>query len=146
MKENVLFLNMFPDYVPPEPLDSMLSQAAISAADLDPASRRIDMVIRGEKYIPQRLLELVSRDIAQLYGLNRMTLQAAHPADQIAFIERDELMGLFVSQNSMTRGSLAGAEFTWQGTNLTIKLVGNGKAELEASPFSPRSPFSPGGP
>ena len=132
MKENVLFLNMFPDYVPPEPLDSMLSQAAISAADLDPATRRIDMVIRGEKYIPQRLLELVSRDVAQLYGLNRMTLQAVHPAEQIVCLERDELMALFVSQNSMTRGSLAGAEFTWQGTKLTIKLVGNGKAELEA--------------
>jgi hypothetical protein len=73
MKDNVLFLNMFPDYVPPEPLDSMLSQAAIVAADLDPATRRIDIVIHSDTYIPQRLLDLVAREIGDLYDLSRFS-------------------------------------------------------------------------
>ena len=130
MKDNVLFLNMFPDYVPPEPLDSMLSQAAIVAADLDPASRRIDIVIHSDTYIPQRLLDLVAREIGDLYDLSRFTLSATHPESQLQNVEREELMALFVEQNSMTRGSLAGAEFTWEEKTLHIKLVANGKDTL----------------
>jgi len=38
---------------------------------------------------------------------------------------------LFVSRNSMTRGSLAGAKWEWNGPALTIKLRGNGRADLE---------------
>ena len=34
MREQVFFLNMFPDYVPPEALQEALSQAAIAAADI----------------------------------------------------------------------------------------------------------------
>ena len=36
MNKTVFFLNMFSDYQPPEPLNGMLSQAAITAADIDP--------------------------------------------------------------------------------------------------------------
>ena len=40
-------------------------------------------------------------------------------------------MQLFVSRNSMTRGSLAGAQWQWQDTQLTIRLRANGKKDLE---------------
>ena len=36
MTDQVFFLNMFPDYAPPEELNAALSQAAIVAADIDP--------------------------------------------------------------------------------------------------------------
>ena len=36
MLEKVYLLHMFPDYEPPEVLQSALSQAAIVAADIDP--------------------------------------------------------------------------------------------------------------
>ena len=52
MSKTVSFLNMFPDYVPSEPLDGMLSQAAITAADLDAAERRISLTLFAETYIP----------------------------------------------------------------------------------------------
>ena len=130
MKDNVLFLNMFPDYVPPEPLDSMLSQAAIVAADLDPATRRIDIVIHSDTYIPQRLLDLVAREIGDRYDLARWSLSATHPESELNMLEREELMALFVDQNSMTRGSLAGAVFAWESNTLHIKLVANGKDTL----------------
>ncbi|MBR3973229.1 MAG: PolC-type DNA polymerase III [Oscillospiraceae bacterium] len=38
---------------------------------------------------------------------------------------------MFVDQNSMTRGSLAGAKWLWNGYELTIQLLGNGKKDLE---------------
>ena len=40
-------------------------------------------------------------------------------------------MQLFVAQNSLTRGSLAGAGWVWNGCDLTVQLAANGKKELE---------------
>ena len=131
MSEQVFFLNMFPDYEPPESLQGVLSQAAIAAADIDPASRVVTVAVHSAQYIPQRLLQQISTDIAALYGLHKLEIVATHPADQLHRIESEELMALFVAQNSMTRGSLAGAVWSWEGNRLQVDLVANGKAVLE---------------
>ncbi len=131
MKEKTLFLNMFSDYEPPEPLKSALSQAAISSADIDASSRRIWVALVCDQYIPLRILEQAEKEIGPLYGLNKLKLQAVHPASELCKIEPEELMQMFVCHNSMTRGSLAGAVWTWQGTNLHIKLMANGKQTIE---------------
>ena len=39
-------------------------------------------------------------------------------------------MDLFVAQDSMARGVLAGAQWSWEGTELTVKLVANGKSVI----------------
>ena len=131
MREETYFLNMFSDYEPPEPLNRAFSQAAIVAADLDPEFRRISVTLRSDTYIPRRLLDQASRDICGIYGLKALELTATHPASELQKMEPEELMGLFVRQNSMTRGSLAGAKWTWEGTSLTIGLQANGKQTLE---------------
>ena len=131
MKEKTLFLNMFSDYEPPEPLQSALSQAAIVAADLDPASRKVAVAVEADTYIPQRLIAQLQRDICGIYGLVDVSVTVIHPADQLQCVEPEELLQLFVRQNSMTRGSLAGATWQWEDTALHIHLVANGKKELE---------------
>ncbi len=131
MSTNISFLNMFSEYEPPESLKSAISQAAIVAADLDPAARKADVVIHTPEYIPGRLLELVELDICQLYGLNQFRLTATHPADQLQKMEPEEIRELFVQKNSISRGSLAGAQWQWEGDTLTIKLRANGVQVLE---------------
>ena len=131
MENTVYLTNMFPDYVPPEELTTALSQAAIVAADIDPETRSVSVAIHSETYIPQRMLDKAGREIASLYGLRQLSLTATHPANQLHCIEPEELMMLFVSRNSMMRGTLAGAKWEWQEENLHIHLRGNGKAELE---------------
>ena len=131
MKEKTLFLNMFSDYVPPEPLDSLLSQAAICAADLDPISRTIDLYLQSPVYIPQWQLDQAAEDIEDLYGLSCLNIDVTFPPDQLHSIDPDEILSMFVRKNSMTRGSLAGAIWEWEGNTLTIQLRGNGKKELE---------------
>ena len=132
MKQDTVYLtSMFPDYEPPEELLPALSQAAIVAADIDPASRRVHVAVHSEQYIPRRLLEQAEREIGQLYGLSHMEVTATHPASELTKLEPEELRDLFVTRNSMTRGSLAGATWEWEGTNLTVKLRANGKKELE---------------
>ena len=131
MSEKIVFLNMFSDYEPPEPLKSAFSQAAIVAADLDPAGRKVSVAIHSQQYIPQRLLSSAERDICDLYDLSDLEISATFPADQLQKTEPAELMDLFVLQNSMTRGSLAGAQWLWEDQVLTIKLAGNGKKLLE---------------
>ena len=131
MEHTTYFLNMFPDYVPPEPLLSVFSQAAIVAADIDPARRAVEVAVQSETYIPKRNLDQASRDICEMYGLKELQITAVHPATELQSIEPEELMGLFVERNSMNRGSLAGAKWTWEDNTLHIKLLGNGKKELE---------------
>ena len=131
MKEKTYFLNMFSDYEPPEPLQSALSQAAISSADVDPGTRSIYVVLQQDTYIPQRYLDQAARDICGIYGLKSAELTAVHPASELHKIEPEELMQLFVRQNSMTRGLLAGVNWQWEDHNLTIQLAVNGKKTLE---------------
>ena len=130
MSNTVCFLNMFPDYQPPEPLFGMLSQAAVTAADIDPETRSVTVSFSANTYIPQRLLGKATREIAAAYGLRRLTMEPVYPADQLQCMEPDDLMQLFVSENSMTRGSLAGAKWTWQDNTLYIDLAANGKDVL----------------
>ena len=131
MTEKIFFLNMFPDYVPPEALNGALSQAAIVAADIDPATRTVSIVIHADNYIPTRLLEQMQREIAITYGLEKLEIIATHPADQLKQIEPEEIRDLFIAQNSMSRGTLAGAKWQWEGDTLHIYLKANGKDVLK---------------
>jgi len=127
----VYLTQMFPDYEPPEELSAALSQAAIVAADIDPEAGAVYVAVHSQRYIPQRQLDKVGNSIAAAYGLRELVLKATHPATELEKIEPEELLYLFVMGNSMTRGSLAGAKWDWEGTHLTIRLVANGKAEIE---------------
>ena len=66
MNKTVFFLNMFSDYQPPEPLNGMLSQAAITAADIDPENRFVTVTVASDTYIPHKLLTQAAGDIASL--------------------------------------------------------------------------------
>ncbi len=131
MLDRVLFLNMFSDYEPPESLYEALSQAAVVAADIDPDTRSVSLVIHSDRYVSRSDLDRIQTDIQECYGIRRLELTAIHPASELHHIQQEELMQLFVSRNSMTRGSLAGAKWEWNDTELTAKLVANGKQELE---------------
>ena len=128
MKEQVLFLNMFPDYAPPEELKEALSQAAIAAADIDPVRGCVEVAIHSPSYIPQLTLDTVADALRTAYGLRQMTITATHPASQLHSIQPEELMALFVRENSMNRGALAGATWTWEGQLLREKLSVSGIA------------------
>ena len=131
MKENLLLLDMFPDYEPPEEIRKVLSQAALVAVDLDPASRTVEAAAHAETYVPLRMTQQLEKELLELYGLNRLHIVLTHPAQELSKMEPEELRSLFVEQDSMTRGSLAGAKWTWSGNELTISLVANGKAGVE---------------
>ena len=131
MKENLFLLDMFPDYEPPEEIRKALSQAALVAVDLDPASRTVEAAAHAETYVPRRMTQQLEKELLELYGLNRLHIVLTHPAQELSKMEPEELRSLFVEQDSMTRGSLAGAKWTWSGNELTISLVANGKAGVE---------------
>ena len=54
MKQKVYFFDMFPDYEPPEEFFDALDQAAVVAADIDPAMGQVDMAIYSRQYISRR--------------------------------------------------------------------------------------------
>ncbi len=130
MREQVFFLNMFSDYEPSEALKEAFSQAAIVAADIDPETRKVAVAVHSEQYIPARLLEQAGREIATLYALQTVKIVATHPEIELEKLEANELVELFIAENSMCRASLAGAQWEWKDKELHIHLRANGKDTL----------------
>ena len=108
-----------------------LSQAAVVAADILPESGSISVAVHCPEYIPQAVWDRTAKDVAELYGLRELTVSATYPASELHRMEPGELMQLFVAQDSMARGVLAGAQWSWEGNELTVKLAANGKSILE---------------
>ena len=133
---NINFLQLFSEYQPPEPLERVLSGAVVADAEIDAQTRKARVLLRAPQYIPLRLLRQAEQEIAELYALSALSLCAEHPASELPNIEPEELRELFVAENAMNRGALAGAEWTFSdGNSLTIRLRGNGKQGLmEAVP------------
>ena len=111
MNKTVFFLHMFSEYQPPEPLNGLLSQAAITAADIDPESRTVSVELSVDTYIPKRQLMQAETDVAAIYGLRKLLIHPVYPAQQIRCVEDGDFMLMFMEENSMTRASLAGAKW-----------------------------------
>ena len=132
MSEAVYLLNMFPDYEPPEEIRKALSQAALVAVDIRTENRSVEVAAHTDTYVPRRLTRQAEKDILSLYGLRNLEITLTHPATELSKIEPEELRDLFVDLDPMTRASLAGAKWAWDGGHLTVCLVANGKAGVEA--------------
>ena len=131
MSEQLNFFDMFPEYHPSDFLLRMLEQTQILGADLEHSKRRIQLTMFAPEYIPLRFLNTASTDVCAIYMLNALEIHVTHPAHELSKVEPEELRDLFVAQNSMTRGSLAGSDWNWEGNVLTVQLRGNGKKLLE---------------
>ncbi len=133
MEKMVMFEKMFPDFKPP----ADLSLAAICGADVDAEERCVTLQLFSPAYIPKRILKAVSAGLCQHYGFAKVNIIPRFPGKERVYMEEEELMELFVSINSMTRATLAGASWEWEGDTLKISLVGNGKDTiLECAPIA----------
>lgn len=130
MTQYPMFSDMFSDYVPNPPLEEAISRGAVVAADLDPVARRISMAIKCGSFVPRKRLDEVAQQICGIYGLRTLELNATFEPEQLEQMPEEELRDLFVAENSMARGALAGAQWHWQGAELTVSLKGNGKQML----------------
>ncbi len=130
MNEPVLFLNMFALYQPPEPVRSLLAQAAISAARVDPVRRTIQVELSCSKYLCGKVLQQVSRDICRCYDLRALELEPHFPESALRQLDAAAIQSLFAAVNSIHRGTLAGVQTQWNGPHLHLKLRGNGLSDL----------------
>ena len=131
MSEKILLMDMFSIWKPQDDMRQYFESAELVSADLDPEERIVAVTVESPRYIPLRTLQKAGQQIAAVYGMRSVMIQAKHPAEQLTQINAEELMALFVAENSMTRGALAGASWTWEGTNLSVQLQANGVESLE---------------
>ena len=140
MKDKILFLNMFALYEPKEEHRALLEGARIRCAELDPAERRIELELDCEGPIPAQALVQICRGAEGGYGLKELSVLVHFPPGSLYRMEPSDLTQLFVRENPMLMGTLAGAAWEWEGMRLTIKLRANGKQQvLEAIPAVRRS-------
>ena len=74
---------MFSAYQPPEHLKTVLSQAAISAADIDPNARTVSVMLKSPAYIAQGDLDSAAADIATIYGLSKVQIEPRFPSAEL---------------------------------------------------------------
>ncbi len=131
MTEHIPFSQMFSQYTPQPPLEQLLDGVCITDAELDIQERTITLALLCPRYIPARLLEQLAGEICGLYDILKLRLLPRFPEESLAEIEQEELLHLFVTQDSRSMASLAAAQWQWDGDTLTITLIGNGKKELQ---------------
>ncbi len=129
--ERILFTDMFSALSPEEEQGRYLSQLQITDAQIDIESRQIDLKLYSPEYIPEASLETLRSELYRIYEIKSLQLQISYPASRLADIGPEELRAMFVTRDSMARGSLAGAQWSWEGSHLTVRLKGNGKKALE---------------
>ena len=131
MEEHILFLNMFSAYEPDCSEYTYLDELQILGADVDAQRRSIRITAFSPVYIPERIMRTVRMQVMRVYNLTNLQISVTYPKTQLEKIAPEDLMALFVAENSMTRGSLAGAQWQWEGNTLTVKLRANGRKPLE---------------
>lgn len=131
MKDNVLFLNMFALYEPEEETRALLAEVVIRGAELDPVQRTIDLELFSPAPIPGSRLVQVCREVERAYGLKELRIRTGFPAGTLYQMDPMDLTALFVRENPMSMGTLAGAQWEWEGLSLTIKLRANGKKLIQ---------------
>ncbi|MBO5317937.1 MAG: PHP domain-containing protein, partial [Oscillospiraceae bacterium] len=131
MELNIPFLNMFSHFVPDPDTAAVLSGADVLSAEIDPGSRLVRAQVYAPRYIPDRTAKQITEEICRLYQLHTLEVTFNHPASELSRMEPEALMALFVAEDSMSRGSLANAQWNWEGQILNVHLQANGKAELE---------------
>ena len=133
MSDKLLFFDLFQDIQPSQSQYEALCEAVVESAEVDQSSRMISVSLFCQKYVPLKLTEQLEKTISQRYSLRGMSILCSHPANQLACVCSEELRDLFVREDSMALGSLAGANWEWNDSTLTVTLKGNGKKSLEES-------------
>ena len=129
--KKINFLNMFPDMYPDEQLRRLFDAATICAADIDSEHRIVYVKVEFEQYVSKKYRDRMSLLVSSSYGLTKTIIDPQFNADQLVNMDFCDLVQMFVDQDSMSIGSLAGAVWKWNGSELTIQLKANGKQELE---------------
>ena len=131
MEKQITFLDVFARYQPQERDRVLLEKVLLRHADLDPAKGIICVEVDCGEYISDRQWKEISDEITFIYGLNELHLNLHYPLEQLQRMEPEELTQIFVEENSMAKGVLAGCKYSWNGTELHIDLRANGKQTIE---------------
>ena len=131
MEQSIPFLNMFSHYKPEPEIASLLSSALVISAQIDPGTQYVFVRVYAPSYVPETVTRRICLNICELYRIHTFDLSFVHPASELSKMEPEALMNLFVAEDSMARGSLAGAGWEWEENTLHVYLRANGKAALE---------------
>ena len=131
MSETIYLSHMFPGFEPSEHLKQGYAQVIVSKAEIDPEHRLVWVAGCSSQYLSDKNKKSLEQELAGFYGLRSVELEIRYPAQLLSCIPAEDLRDLFVAENSVLRGTLAGAQWCWEGQHLTVSLKGNGKDLVE---------------
>ena len=124
------FLKMFLEYEPDEPLYAALEQAAVCSAEIDREQRTVTLSVRFDRYVEGDLLRRVQKELAELYGFYRVTLEPSFPPEALSRFDGTELNRVLVGAYSPAAAILAGAHWQFGPEQTELQLRANGRDQL----------------
>ena len=127
MNDTVLFSELFPNTELPE----AIACTQVTDAQIDREARSIEIALESERYISQQAIEELQAMLEHRYGLKRLSILPQYPAQAIETLDPSDLVRVFVRAWPPAAASLAGAKFALSRERVCVRLMANGKKELE---------------
>ena len=137
MQEPIPLLTLFSLYEPAQAHRAFFRQAQVEKAEIDAATRRVQVRARAPVYLPQARLDEAAREIERLYGIRSLTLEPVYPPELLEQCDFSELRAVLSEGYSLCAGILAGCSWRLEGDTLHLHLRANGKDQLQ--PCLPRA-------
>ena len=132
MQKKILLRDMFSEYRPDGPMSALLQELTVKGADVNPNLSSVEVAVFSESYLRKKDLEKLEREIAECYGIRTLRIYATYPESVLHEMPFEEMRSLFVDEDSMCLGILAGAKWSWQGEGtVKISLQANGVDALK---------------
>ncbi len=136
MNETVYFLDMFSEYTPEEAELHIWKAVELRGADLDPPDRRVKLSLYSPTYVSRERISCTFGALRRLYGLQKLEAKWSFGPESISQVDPHDLVDILSKVCPSARAILAGSKWEITPRTLTIRLVANGKDQLE--PHLPR--------
>lgn len=109
----------------------LLQDVLVTNARMVPEERRITAELQSAAYLSRDCLEALENEVCRCYGLRSADFVPHFPAETFCNVETEELKQFLIDRYPPAISSLAGSTWEIGDSKVTIRLLANGKAELE---------------
>jgi len=131
MKQTVLFLNMFSDFLPEESDCRLWEQVCVCGAQIDSEKRSVSVELESPAYLSFDKLRKAEASLKSLYSLNEVKLHAVFSPEVLSTAEARDLSNVLYRACPAARTVLAGSKWDISQDQIIIHLIANGKDQME---------------
>ena len=131
MDENtVRLLDLFQNYQPEEAIKKRLDDVKIFDAKIDMTSRRAEVTVHLDRYLPLDVVRRVEKGVSDAYAIRHMALRTVCRPEALPELKLSDVGTYLTEQFAPGMSILAGCEYALKGQTVHLRLQGGGKDML----------------